>query len=218
MSETFLAALSPDDAAALYELGSETRFARGASILREGEPSSEVVVIIDGWVKVERGAGRGTLLNLCRAGDVLGEIGLVDGEPRSATIVALTPVQARVIPSDAFHAFVDARPLVTVLLSKVLSQRLRRNAADAQTLATESVLLRLAHRLAGLADDYGTVSPDGGLVIDAGLSQDDLASWIGASREATARALQRLRKQQLIETSRRAITVVDVDKLRSVGS
>jgi CRP/FNR family transcriptional regulator, cyclic AMP receptor protein len=83
-------------------------------------------------------------------------------------------------------------------------------------LATESVFERLAHRLANLAEAHGEPTASGGLLINAGLNQDDFASWIGASREATARALQRLRQQGLVDTARRSITVVDIDKLRSI--
>jgi CRP/FNR family transcriptional regulator, cyclic AMP receptor protein len=211
---TFLQQLSATDSADLLALGSEHRIPRGKAVMLEGEASIAVFVLLDGWVKIEAGGSRPTILNLCRAGDVLGEIGFVDGMPHTADVIALTEVRTQVVDSATFQAFVASRAEVSATLSQVLSSRLRRSSFDTQALATESVFERLAHRLANLAEAHGEPTANGGLIIDAGLNQDDFASWIGASREATARALQRLRRQGLIATGRRSITVVDIDKLR----
>ena len=107
--------LSAGDATALLELGTATAFPAGAAVLREGGMSGEVVLVVSGWLKVERGDGRATVLNLCRAGDVLGEVGFLDGEPHSATLVALTNTEARVIPADAFRAHIEAQDRKSVV-------------------------------------------------------------------------------------------------------
>jgi CRP/FNR family transcriptional regulator, cyclic AMP receptor protein len=213
---TFLEQLSANDADDLLSLGADHRIARGKAVMWEGEASTAVFVVLEGWVKIVAGGSRPTILNLCRAGDVLGEIGFVDGMPRTADVVALTEVRAQVFDAATFQAFVASHAEVSAALSQVLSSRLRRSSFDTQALATESVFERLAHRLAKLAEDHGEPTTNGALTIDAGLSQDDFASWIGASREATARALQRLRRQGLIDTARRSITVVDIDRLRDI--
>jgi CRP-like cAMP-binding protein len=74
---------------------------------------------------------------------------------------------------------------------------------------------RVARRLVGLAEEFGTPGADGSVHIDVPITQDDLAGWTGSSREAIAKALSALRSRGLVTTSRRSITVLDLEGLRA---
>jgi CRP/FNR family transcriptional regulator, cyclic AMP receptor protein len=82
--------------------------------------------------------------------------------------------------------------------------------------ATHDVVGRVAHRLAELTERYGVASAEG-IVLDVPLSQEELASWTGASREAVNKALQVLRSLHMIETGRRRLTVLDAEGLRRLA-
>ena len=73
---------------------------------------------------------------------------------------------------------------------------------------------RVAARLVELASEYGQKQPGGGVRIDLPITQEELASWVGSSREGVNKALQTLRGLRWVETERRAITVLDMDALR----
>jgi hypothetical protein len=88
--------------------------------------------------------------------------------------------------------------------------RLARRQAD---FATHDVMGRVAHRLVELAERFGTEG-DGGIEIELPLSQEELAGWTGASREAVSKALQLLRSLRVVETGRRHVTVLDLEALR----
>jgi CRP-like cAMP-binding protein len=159
--------------------------------------------------------GREPLLAVRRAGELIGELAAIDGElqPRMATIVAMEPVLARVIPAVQFLEFVVTRPEVGVALLRSLTARLR--AADRRRVefGGYDTLHRLASLVLEMAEEHG-VADDEGIRIDVALSQEELANMIGASRESVARAVARLRSSGALDTRRRGITVIDIEQLR----
>ena len=157
--------------------------------------------------------GRAVILGFVGPGELLGELSSIDGDPRSATAIALEPVTALGIPGDAFRALIDHRPAVARALLGVLAARLRE--ADRQRLAFTAydVPGRLARRLVELAERFGDPS-DQGIQIGLALSQDELASWSSCSREGISKALATLRGLGWVDTRRRHIVVRDIDALR----
>src|ERR1700693_1753776 len=96
VSGTFLALLDRRERDALHSLGVRRAFPRGVALMFQHEPGERVMLLLAGRVKVTRvgGDGRETLLSIRDRGDVLGELALIDDEPRLATVTALEPVQA----------------------------------------------------------------------------------------------------------------------------
>ena len=217
--ESFLAALTPAEQAPLHERGTVRRFARGAALFHEQTVPSTVAVLIAGRVKLTRvtAEGRDVLLAIRGPGDVLGEQSAIDGEPRSATAVALEPVEALSITAADFVSFVSRTPSAAVYMMQLLSGRLR-DADDKRVgFAAQDTLGRVAARLVELGERYGAEQADGdggGLRIDLPITQEDLASWTGTSREGVSRALQTLRSLNWVETARRSIVILDLDALR----
>ncbi len=213
--ESFLAALTPAEQAPLHERGTVRRFARGAALFHEQTVPSTVAILIAGRVKLTRvtSEGRDVLLAIRGPGDVLGEQSAIDGEPRSATAVALEPVEALSVTADDFVSFVARTPSAAVYMMRLLSGRLR-DADDKRVgFAAQDTLGRVAARLVELGERYGSEQGDG-VRIDLPITQEDLASWTGTSREGVSRALQTLRSLNWVETARRSIVILDLDALR----
>jgi len=209
--------LSPAERSALLDAGTPRRFVAGAPLMREGEPSDHVFVLTSGHVKVcfaDRN-GREALLAIRGPGDLLGDLSAVDGEPRSAAVVALGPVRAHVVSAARFRELLANRPALAVAVLELLVTRLRDADRKRVEFGAYDTGGRVARRLVELARRYGErmAGPDGPVRITLGLTQDELAGWTGASREAVAKALAGFRAQGWVETRRREVVVLDLDAL-----
>ena len=214
---TFLDALGEDDRRDLRARGTVRQFSRGAALAHAGQISDRVLVLLSGHVKLTRVTddGREVLLAIRGGGDLVGEQSSIDGAPRSASIVALDKVEALALPPDDFLAFVTRTPEASLYIMRMLAERLRDADGKRVEYASQDVVGRLAARLCELSERFGEAQEDGDETrIDLALTQEDLASWTGASREAVSRALQQMRSLGWVTTERRAITVHDRDALQ----
>ncbi len=216
--EEFMARLEPADRAALTERARTRRWPAGASLFLEGELSSTVVVVVSGRVKVFSLTDRGEeiVLAVRGPGALLGELSAVDGAPRAASVAALEPVVALVMPTTMFTEYLAAHGRAAMVLLGLIATKLRDSDRKRVEFAAYDTAARVARRLVELADRFG--EPDGtGVRISIALSQDELAGWVGASREAVAKALRILRERGFLTTGRRTMTVLDLDGLRRRG-
>jgi CRP/FNR family transcriptional regulator, cyclic AMP receptor protein len=209
----FVALLGPDARAALLGLGRVRRYGRGATLLMQGARDDAVVVLLQGRVKVSLDTpdGREVVLAVLGPGDLVGEFEAIEPEAtsRTASNVALEPVECRVFAADDLRRFLAAYPdaaleLLRLTIRKLLTADQRR--VDATALDAPH---RLAHFLVERAD--AQLDPE----LDVALTQEELASLIASSRESVVRALAALRARGLIETGRRRITIRDMPGLRA---
>ena len=217
--EPFLRQLTDDELADLRSRAISRRFTRGATIMHQGEAAGRVVVIERGRAKVTAITEDGTevVLAFRGPGDVLGELSALGGASRVATVRALEQLDALAVSASDFEAWLEAHPRVALVILKVVIARLRQ--ADRQQIefSAYQTLGRVARRLVELAERFGE-QRENGLLITLPISQEELAGWAGASREATSKALRDLRDVGLVETRRRHITVRDLDGLRRLVS
>jgi len=207
---------SPFDA-----IGTARRFKRGAVLMLQGDAPSAVHQITEGWVKIVRTTPSGSevLVDLLGPGDLIGHFEAFEADDAGcwATVVALADTTTSAIPKEQFLEYLVEHPLAALKQLRALIARL----GGAERHRLEAALFDTTHRLASqlvtLADRFGEVAEDG-VSIHAAVSQDDLASMIGASRDSVARALTSLRSRDLVRTGRRMITIVDIDALRAVAS
>jgi CRP-like cAMP-binding protein len=173
------------------------------------------LVLLSGRVKVgiTTAEGREIVLGFCGPGELIGELAVIDHEARSGTTQALEPVEALAIAAADFRAMIETRPGFAGALLRNLVRRFRNADQQRVEFAAARTLGRVASRLVELADRYGEPSRDG-TAITLPISQEELAGWTGASREAVAKALHTLRALGAIRTERRRITVLDDDGLR----
>jgi CRP-like cAMP-binding protein len=153
-------------------------------------------------------AGKTVLLALRGPGELVGELSALDEAPRSASIVALEPVQALAVPHTRFKTFLLEHPEHALTLLQQLGARLRDADAKRVQLAAYTTTGRVAFCLLELCDRFGA-GDEGAVDITLPLSQEELASWAGSSLESVGRALQQMRGLGWIETGRRAIRVLD---------
>jgi CRP-like cAMP-binding protein len=215
MEGGFLAELTPAAREVLEHLGRRKRFDTGATLFVEGDVSATVFVVHAGHVKVFSTTtdGHEVLLAIRGPGDVLGDLSAIDGEPRNAGGSALEPVDAQVISATEFRAFLAETKSAGLALVHVIIARMRDSDRLRVEFGARDTLGRVAMRLLELAETAGE-SSDGVIRITVPLTQEDLAAWVAASREGVARALASLRHRDLIRTSRREITVLDLEGLR----
>jgi CRP/FNR family cyclic AMP-dependent transcriptional regulator len=211
----FLAALSEEQLKDLLDRGVRRRYLRGTTLFHQDDPAGNVVVLLSGRAKVSSitAEGKEVVLSFRGPGEILGEVSAVDGEPRSATVSALEPIDALVIPGPAFKRFVESHDGVALAILRIVTRRLRDADRQRVEFAAYDTIGRIGRRLVELAAEYGKES-EGGIEIDLPLSQEELAGWTGSSREAATKALHVLRELGWIETRRRRITVLDLEALR----
>lgn len=199
---------------ALRGEGRPVRFRRGQALFTEGDLADRVFVVERGWVMVTSVApgGREIVLGLRGPGDVIGDLSALDGAPRSATALAVGEVEATVAPGSVLiRALNDAAAAMELL--RVLASRLRDADRKRLEFAALDTLGRVAWRLHELSERFGTDTADG-VVVQLPLSQEQLASWCGASREATVKALATLRTLGCISTGRRSVLIRDMEAVR----
>ena len=219
-ADTLLARMDEQERAALSELGSERFYPGGAVLMFEDELEERVSVLLEGRVKLTRRGGRDrreTLLHIRDSGDVLGELSLIDRQPRAVTVTALEPVRALVMPAAALRAHLESSPRVAVVLLEILAKRWREEVLGRLQLTASDTMGRVAARILELDERYGEPNGSGSVVLMP-ISQEELASWAGASRAGAAHAMQAMRELGWIATERRRLLVLDAQALRARAS
>jgi CRP/FNR family transcriptional regulator, cyclic AMP receptor protein len=213
---TFLAMLDEHEREALLALGTRRRFPRGAALMFQHELDERVTLLLAGRVKVTRvdQEGHELLLSIRDPGDVLGELAMIDREPRIATVTALDPVEALVASAQGFRRHLETTPRIATVLLEIVTRRFREATLKRSQFAGLDTMGRLAARLLELAERYGEPVAEG-LAVDSPLSQEDLAAWTGASRAGVAQALAAMRELGWVQSERRRIVVLDADALRA---
>ena len=213
---TFFERLNAEEREAVLALGRRRSFPRGAVLMFEGETEERVMLLLAGRIKASRVGpeGKEVVLGIRDPGDVLGELAFIDSEPRSATVAALEPVEALVMSGPAFRSHLETTPRVAVALLEVVAKRFREATITRLQFSALDTLGRLAARVIELGERYGEQT-DEGITVDMPISQEELASWAGASRAGIAQALQVLRELHWLETQRRRIIIRDAAALRA---
>ena len=210
----FLGLLSPEQRSALEARGRRKQFSPGDALIHEGLAGDVVLVLLRGVVKVTSitDSGSEIVLGFCGPGELVGELSVLDREPRSGNVTAIEPVEALLVSSREFLAFLERDGAVRTML-QVLVRRFRDSDRRLVEFGASDALGRVASRLLELTRDYGR-SSERGMEIALPLTQDELASWAGCSKKSLVMSLQTLRRLGCIETARRSITVLDVEALR----
>lgn len=193
----------------ILQRSSVRRYGRAEYLVREGDPPKALMAVLSGRVRVVRTVGEGheALMAVVGAGIWLTEYSVLAGEPSLSSMVADSAVQALVLPVSAFEGIVDADPRAFRLFAGLLTERyalLYRYAAEARGLPAEAWLLtRLTDLAAMQRAASGSIGP-----VTLHLSQSDLASMVGMSRQSLNALLARLRARGLVEVGFRAIRVL----------
>lgn len=204
--------------AAIEHLGSymkRRRLPRGSTIFEKDDPSTGMMGILSGSVKISvpSADGRDIVLNIMHEGDIFGEIALLDGHPRTADATAMTDCELMVIERRDFIPFLRSQPELAIEIIKMLCSRLRRTTDQVQDLSFLNLPTRLAKALLRLTDAQAS-DPSRKIAI----TQREISQIIGRSRESTNKQLSVWAKRGWIRLQRGAVTVLRREKLAQAAA
>ncbi len=175
-------------------------FEAGRNVMTIEQPGEAVYVILHGTVKIHIEQGeRDVIISILGAGDLLGEMSLIDSVGRSASAVTLEDSLLLWMDKLTFHYMLDNFTPVARNLVRILSARLRLSDQLIQALATLDVNGRVARQLLAFAEKYGC-EKEGATQIRIVLTQSDIADLVGASRKRVNQAMVLFKEQGLIDT------------------
>lgn len=188
-------------------------FRAGELLCGAGAPSDEVLLIDTGSVKVVLPGQNGidSILGFYGPGAVLGEMGVLSGTRRSASIIARTPGRAVHVDGPRFVALTDDDREMQHFVMDLFRQRVSRADRRQENLASLGVPVRLARQLLDLARELG--EPEGPGFVVRGVTQAELAQLVTASQKSIEHAVSLLRKDGVLHTDRRYYQIVDADAL-----
>ncbi len=201
--------ITPAQQQALKDAGEHRTVGDGDYLFMQGDAPNGALIIRTGRVKLVRGAPTGgkVLIELRSRGYMIGEMGVIDNEVRSLSIQAMGPVEYLFIPGPRFLELINQDQAILIAVLRSVTARLRETVNRRIEAATSTVTIQLGGRLLELAADQKP-DADGSITLVAPLTQQELAEWIGASRDAVVGAFQRLREEDLVETGRRKIRII----------
>ena len=188
-------------------------FENGNYIFLEDSEGEQCFFVLEGTVKVTRLSkdGREVILAMLNEGDFFGEMSLLDGESRSANVIALEKTKVLTLDRNDFIAVVNDYPQIAVQLLKELARRLRKSDRQIASLSLSDAEKRIALCVIRFADEQGVIQ-NGKVSIPKTPIQQDIANMAGTSRETVSRALGLLEKEDLIERNGRELIILDYKK------
>jgi CRP-like cAMP-binding protein len=214
------AALPAGAIGALFATARRVTLRPGSVVVSEGDDSGRVVLVLSGRLKVATVAesGRETVLGFRGRGDLIGELAAIDGEPHLATVVVVEPAEIATLTAARFVEGLRENPGAALDVLRTVIARLRdadRKRAEFADLPADG---RVAERLVELAASAPrTEAGVPATPLDLTITQAEIAGWVGCSREAANRALNRFRGDGLVEIGRGRVTILDVERLGRVA-
>lgn len=207
-----LRALEPEQLRELLDKASRRELAAGEVIIRQGDDNGDFAVyLLSGGLKISivTAGGREIILNYCAPGELVGEMAMLDGGPRTATVTAAVRSTVLLLPTQAFIDTVAAHPQSGIRVMRELARRVRQLNLVVESDRTFSMGPRLARALVRLLDPDRT---DGRLLFNP--SQSDIGAFAGLARENVSRLLTEWEAQGFIGREGRELVVRDAEYLR----
>ncbi|MCO4744950.1 MAG: Crp/Fnr family transcriptional regulator [Proteobacteria bacterium] len=204
---------------AIADLAIRVRYPAGSVVFFQGDVPDGLYAILEGTVRVRTLSedGQELVLNHLDAGEVFGEIALLDGLPRTADILAESDAVLARVPRPAFLRLLERQPRIALQLIEVLCARVRYTSARVEEQHFQSAVVRLARRLLALARTHGRETA-AGTEIEQHLPQAAMAAMIGVTRQTVNGHLQELQRAGLIVVKRARVVVVDRWGLEQVAN
>jgi CRP/FNR family cyclic AMP-dependent transcriptional regulator len=212
---SLFAGLNADDLRELAVAARRRTFQAGDAILHRDEPGHVLYVIRSGRVKIclTSPDGQEIVLALFGMGDYFGELALLDGQPRSASAIAIETTETLALQRADFLRAVQRYPRIAISIMQVLAQRLRQTDVLVEDLLFLDVHGRVAKKLLDLAETHGTRTAEG-IRIEMRLTQGALAALVGASRESVNKVMGYFTDKQLVRTDKYHVTILRLEDLR----
>jgi len=203
--------LAVDDLETLGEMVQYRRYGRGAFIVGQNETGSSMYLLVSGRVKVSLASpeGKELVLNYLEAPGHFGEMALVDAQPRSADVIAVTDVEIFALDAKDLSAAIQLQPKLALSLIATLSRRLRHTNSRLEDMAFHDA----THRVMRVVLNVATAGLETrGAPVVQGMTHYDIATLAGTSRETASRVISHLARLGIVVTKGRRIHV-DLGKL-----
>lgn len=209
-----LGRLDPDEIDSLARRARVEHYPPGREIFAKGSPGRSMIAVSRGSVKITSlsPGGREIILNVIYAGEIFGEIAVIDGAERTASAVAMTECELLVLDRRDVIPLFERHPEICMILMRILCRRLRQTSEQVEDMLFRSLEARLAKALLQIAESAGRLEPRTPPVCFR-LSQRELATMAGGSRESVNKQLQVWQKAGLIALGRGSIAIRDTTAL-----
>lgn len=210
---TFLDVLNQEDRRVLLTRARTIRARKGQTVVAKGEPSRDVFIVQEGRLEVLLYAANGREVSLrgLEAGQLFGELAAIDGEARSASIMAVTDARLLAVGQETFRAMIANAPEAADWLVRRLTAQIRSLTNRVFEMSALHVQARLHCELLRLARSHGNADA----VVDPAPTHAELASRIGTHREAITREMSALARRKIIRSGRRHLEFLDIDLLEA---
>jgi CRP/FNR family transcriptional regulator, cyclic AMP receptor protein len=215
-SSLLLSAMDPETAHSLIAVMVRREYARGEVIFFEGSPGDALYIVVKGKVKMGRTArdGRENLLSLLGVGDLLGELSVFDPGVRVNRAHVPEDTVVYELTKEALDAWLDEHMAASKFLLLALAKRIRRTSITMADLVFTDVPGRVAKAILDLGHRFGTADR-GHVIVRHGLTQEELAQLVGASRETVNKALADFAGRGWIDVHMGSVVVYEPDRLRA---
>lgn len=207
-------ALSEEETTAIMHMARMVNHPARHTVIQEGEPGDHLLIVMHGRVKVNlvSSEGKEAILSILEPGDMFGEMALLDGEPRSATVTTMEKCSFLVLWRRDFLPFLERNPQVSLKLLTALSKRLRATNDKVGNLSFLNLPARLARILINLGQQYGKLTSEG-IAIGIKLSQEELGNLVGVSRESVNRQIRLWVEAGVLDYTHGTIILMNSDVL-----
>ena len=212
---TLFADLSDDALQELSSVAKKRTFRSGEVIFHRDDPGQVLYAIKEGKVKICLISPDGQEISLVvfGKGECFGEMALLDGLPRSADAIAVEKVECYTLQRSDFQNAIMKNPRIAIQVLEVVSKRLRNTNDQVEDLIFLDVYGRVAKKLIELSDAHGEKVEDG-IRIDVRMTQQELASMVGASRESVNKVMGYFMEKKYISTDKHRITLHRINDLK----
>lgn len=201
---SLLEGLTTDELEVLDRTVIHTNVSKGTIVQSPGEGRSEIVFIKKGKLRVYRQSpeGKEFTVGLLGEGNVFGDVKWFGLGTQNASIDVFEDAITCTLSEQKLQSLIEGHPMLSLRFMQVLTEQLQRMEELLTVMAIGSLRWKVLFVLQRLAEDFGVVTADGWASIALRVSQQDIASMTGASRESVTRVMQELVKDEMVETDR----------------
>ena len=208
--------LKDDELDNINRIAFSKKYPKESIIVLEKEEGNTLFIILKGKVKVTSFSetGKEVIFSILNKDEFFGDMSLLDGKPRSATVIAIEDSELCLIRKSDFEGLIEKHPRIALKMLEELTGRLRKADERIESLALLDVSGRIAGIILQLAHEKGQQT-DRGILINARPTHQELANMVGTSRETATRILKQLEKKGYIILSGKDIIIPDTDALKA---
>ncbi len=208
--------LKDEELEAINKASFTKNYMKDQMILLADEEGDTLFVIIHGKVKITSFAenGKEVIFSIMSEGDFFGDMSLLDGKPRSASVISIEDSELCLLRREEFNHLIETYPGIALKLLKELTSRLRKADERIESLALLDVSGRIAGILLQLSEETGKRLPDGRIIIRSRPTHQELANMVGTTRETVTRILSQMEQKNYIIMSGKSVTIPNPDILK----